>query len=296
MKLIEQSVELLLQGNSIPDIYKQVEIAGRTCYKSEDRITDNSYEAFVSRLINNKHHAMLEHGTVYLKGPADVLSIFINNPYSKVTEGVEKSDGRTEYENFLYVTTNLRVLVENDWLQAMQDYITEPYSQHERRHTVRCITSIGIARELCRHRKFSFAQESTRYVNYGNKEMEFVIPYWVKLNKGVYQISSGINGKLQYEGDGYLVDMDALTMENTFISMCSLGELQYEELQEAGLKPQEAREALPLATKTEIVMTGFDSDWEDFLDKRYKEITGKVHPDMKKLAGMIQEKLVCCWK
>lgn len=292
MKLIEQSVELLLQGNSIPDIYKQIEIAGRTCYKSEDRITDNSYEAFVSRLINNKHHAMLEHGTVYLKGPADVLSVFINNPYSKVTEGVEKSDGRTEYENFLYVTTNLRVLIENDWLQAVQDYITEPCSQHEKRHTIKCITSIGIGRELCRHRKMSFAQESTRYVNYDNNDIAFVIPYWLKLNPGPYRMANAV----YMEGDGFYLPVTDKSPENEFLTRCHFAEDDYKQFLKMGLKPQEAREVLPLATKTEVVMTGFDSDWEDFLDKRYKETTGKVHPDMKKLAGMIQEKLVCCWK
>ena len=63
------------------------------------------------------------------------------------------------------------------------------------------------------------------------------------------------------------------------------------ELREAGLKPQDARGVLPNATKTEIVVTGFESDWEHFFDLRAIGTTGAPHPDIKKLAIELQEKL-----
>lgn len=67
-----------------------IEIAGRTCYKSEDKITDESCEEFVERMINSKHYSMLEHGTVYmtidLEETHDIQTPmkYMNNKYSKV--------------------------------------------------------------------------------------------------------------------------------------------------------------------------------------------------------------------
>ena len=57
------------------------------------------------------------------------------------------------------------------------------------------------------------------------------------------------------------------------------------------LQPQEAREILPLCTKSELVMTGFESDWKEFFDKRLKGTTGKPHPDMVHLCKLAQEEL-----
>ena len=66
MKLIKQSFEILDQQCGLEGIYKQIELAGRTCYKSEDKITESSAKEFVDRMIKSGHGAMLEHGTVYL--------------------------------------------------------------------------------------------------------------------------------------------------------------------------------------------------------------------------------------
>ena len=66
MRLIKSSFEILEQESGIQGIYKQIERAGRTCYKSEDRITEDSAEKFVNMIKDRQHTAMLEHGTVYL--------------------------------------------------------------------------------------------------------------------------------------------------------------------------------------------------------------------------------------
>lgn len=63
MKLIESSVQIIEEK----DPYKMIELAGRTCYKSEDKITENSAKEFVDRMIKLGHGAMLEHGTIYLE-------------------------------------------------------------------------------------------------------------------------------------------------------------------------------------------------------------------------------------
>lgn len=64
-------------------------------------------------------------------------------------------------------------------------------------------------------------------------------------------------------------------------------ERRYFDLLKAGRSPQQAREVLPMAIKTELIMTGYKEDWKYFLELRYKGTTGKPHPDMEKVAGMV---------
>lgn len=66
MKLIESKAEYLPQENGIEGIYKMIEVAGRTAYHSQDKITTVSAKSFVDRMIKSHHYAALEHGTVYL--------------------------------------------------------------------------------------------------------------------------------------------------------------------------------------------------------------------------------------
>ena len=157
MKLIKSSVEIIPQEEGLLGVYKQIEKAGRTCYKSEDRITEDSAEKFVQKMIDLGHTAMLEHGTVYLKIPAELspdewwLFELANNKYTQTFW----------QDDFNYITTNFRVLVENDWMEALK-YVCESTEKKEKRIAVRFTCDRGVSHELVRHRVFSFAQESTR--------------------------------------------------------------------------------------------------------------------------------------
>ena len=62
-----------------------------------------------------------------------------------------------------------------------------------------------------------------------------------------------------------------------FLQTC---ESNYNSMIIAGATPQQAREVLPLCTKSELIMTGFIDDWKHFFDLRYFGKTGKPHPDM----------------
>ena len=168
MKLINSKVEILEPtGYTIDDIYKQIEIAGRACYKSEDKITPTSAKEFVDRMIKSGHGAMLEHGTVYLDMPNsagnyNLVPFFASNPYSKVV--IKSLDDRVHN----CITTNFRVIVENfaeEYIPDVLQYICEPTEFHEKRISVRWTCDRGVSHEFVRHRVFSFAQESTRYVN-----------------------------------------------------------------------------------------------------------------------------------
>lgn len=288
MKLINQKAELWQQGPTQDDMWGHIAKCTRVCYQSTPKNKEESGEDFCKRtILLNKHYGMLEHGTVYLIVPfgRDANSLvackaYERNPYCKV---------KFIYDT-AYITTNYRVILENGWEKDL-DYWSEPTEFHEKRYTLSLITSIGIGRELCRHRKFSFAQESTRYCNYGKKEhMEFILPYWAELNSGPYEFDRQIGAVV---GDGYLESIANETKEGIFLWHISECEDNYRELLDAGCKAQEAREVLPLALKSQLIMTGFESDWKDFLDKRLKETTGKVHPDMKELAEFISKELPC---
>ena len=188
MKLITSSVTIIPQDPEMDGIYKQCELAGRTAYKSEDRITEGSAKKFVDALIRLNHGAVLEHGTVYLmvsdglpgamandgeKG-VEIIDFYTKNKYSKVNF---KYIGCGVYQN--YITTNLRVLLENDRMDDLQ-YLCEPTEHHEKRITAKFICSRSIAQEITRHRVFSFLMESQRYVGYNKDkfggEIVYIIP------------------------------------------------------------------------------------------------------------------------
>lgn len=278
MKLIESSVQIIEEKNP----YKMIELAGRTCYKSEDKITENSAKEFVDRMIKLGHGAMLEHGTIYLRiretvnGNIPPAMLYwrhlTNSTYSKVIYKIEADHPYEGNYGVLYITTNLRVLVENNRLDDLQ-YQVEPTEYHEKRITARFICDRGVSHEFVRHRVFSFAQESTRYCNYSkdkfNNEITFIQPSWNYFKTACYM---GIDN---FDGDIF-----ERALRDT--------ERRYFELIEKGWKPQQARQVLPNATKTELVMTGFESDWEGFFKLR---CSGAAHPDAQKLANELKELL-----
>lgn len=285
MKLIEPNVELIPQGEGILGVYKQIEVAGRTCYKSEDKITTNSATDFVAKMINSGHTAMLEHGTVYLNIPAEPLNPeafeLVNSPYSQV-EYVPGS-------GINCVTTNLRVIIENDWLELLK-LLAVPSKFHPKRITARFTCDRGVSHELVRHRVFSFAQESTRYCNYSKdkfgNQLTYIIPQNLELNEGEYKRELTDTG-FEITGDGFFFESkDGFDDESLFIYHLLTCEHRYFAFLDMGWKPQQARAILPNALKTEVVMTGFLSDWEHFFELR---CASNAHPDMQFLANKLKE-------
>ena len=304
MKLIKPKAELLIQGSGLDGIYKQIEKCGRTCYRSEDKITEDSAKPFVDRMINSNHLAMLEHGTVYLyyKSIGREALPFFNSPYAKVVTELCRevgTNGESVYE--IFVTTNLRYIVENS-LQRHLQYICEPTEYHEKRYTFRCITSIGVTREMNRHRVNSLAEQSTRYCNYSKDkfggEITFCIPSWLNIPEGKAYWADGLNYRIQpndLSKESYSVrPNDYFTLEEAkicdlWLDSLAVSENNYMELLKQGWQPQQAREVLPLCTATEIVHTAFASDWKHFFDLRYFGTTGKPHPNMLQLATLMKE-------
>ena len=307
MKLIESSVQIIEEK----DPYKMIELAGRTCYKSEDKITENSAKEFVDRMIKLGHGAMLEHGTIYLNIPEQtytetledefgkfnnpnngIVDRYRKNKYSKVNSVAANEELRKKYPKVRpfklthhYITTNLRVIVENGWEEDLK-WQCDPTEHHEKRITAKFICDRGVSHEFVRHRVFSFAQESQRYCNYNkdkfNNELTFIKPTWLDIPTGDYTYWDGDwcdidNMKIQLPSDNGVAD--------NFLWCLNNARMQYRLLINKGLKPQEARAILPNAIKTELVMTGFESDWEHFFELR---CSGAAHPDAKKLADELK--------
>ena len=290
MRLINSSVDVVKPtGYTLQDIYEQIELAGRTCYKSEDKITEESAKGFVDRMITSKHNAMLEHGTVYLTITPQyngVVDKYRDNKYSIV-----KIISTSKSTENCYITTNYRVLVENDWLEDLK-YLCEPTQYHEKRITARFICDRGVSHELVRHRVFSFAQESTRYCNYSKDkfggELTFIIPSCIKdiPNNISFNDSISVTDFVwkRYDNGDLTLNVDKFTQ--VFLYNLIGVECDYVGLINNGYKPQEARQLLPNALKTEVVMTGFASDWDHFFELRCAKT---AHPDMQKLANELKE-------
>ena len=304
MKLIKPSYEIIPQEAGLEGIYKAIELAGRTCYKSEDKITPTSAEEFVNRMIKSGHHAMLEFGTVYLIAKTkeyveyvdsrgnviyeNPLAEYKDNPYSKV--------GIDNRENYC-VSTNYRVLVENGWLDDLR-YLCEPTEYHEKRVCVRFTTDVGVSRELNKHRVDSIAEQSTRYCNFSKdkfgNELSIIVPpeftedeikssylYSHNLAEDKASFFAGENYQVIYEQDMY--DWKQLEWWIWANRCC---ELAYMNLIRLGWKPEQARRILPLDLHTELNHCAFVSDWKHFFELRDNS---HAHPDMQALVKPLHQ-------
>ena len=294
MKLIKPSAQIIEPtGYTIDDIYKSIELAGRVSHKSEDKITETSAKDFVGRMLNMKHLATCEFGTVYLyidyHNPSfgKIIDRYNNNEYSKCIID-------TVFPNKAYISSNYRVLIENNWLDDLK-YLCEPTEYHQKRYTVKFILDRAIANEFVRHRKFSFLQESTRYCLYSsnkfNNELTFIIPCWFEeMNQGIIKFEEGL-----YK-DTYCFQFT----EGNKGKSCSIwynamreAEEHYIELINLGWKAEEARNILPLSLKTELYMCGFAEDWKKFFELRSKKYgVGNPHPQADELATPLYEEFI----
>lgn len=189
MKIINPSHEILDKLNG-EEILRKIELCGRVCYKSEDKITYGSAKRLVTQLIKSGHESVLEHFSF----------------------------------------------------------------------SVRFITDRGISHEIVRHRLASYSQESTRYCNYGGKDIEFVIPQ---------------------------SEIESEKAEDWF-NACLSAEEYYNTMISSGVSPQIARSVLPNSLKTEIIMTANLREWRHFFKLR----TAKAaHPDMRALTIPLLEEL-----
>lgn len=276
MKLIEQSFEILEQKDfSLVGIKKFIERCGRVCYKSEDKITDDSYEKFVNMLEKRDHARPLEFGTVHLRIASgmlfeeflqDLVDCELYNPtwikYKELSE-------------YTYITTNYR-----HYLQIIKKcpYIAEYFTEHDNcyypsRYTVHMVLSRGIMDEFRTHVGLSHLAESTRYCNYSKdkfeNELTFIIPNWVNTNCPNKEQEGPSNTSIEWG------------------NACYEAEKHYLSLLKNGCTPQQARDVLPLSVKSELISCGFEDAWSNFF---YRRCAKDAHPMAREIAIPLQEK------
>lgn len=292
MKLIKQSFEFINQTDfSLVGIKKHIERCARVSYKSENKITDTSYEKFVNMLESRGHDRPLEFGTVYLTLRGDdtdaLRNIFIyaENPWTKIRKQVIKAEYDPNIRVVLnYVTTNYRVIVENH-LEEDLKYLCEPTEYHYKRYTAHMILDRGVMDEFRTHVGLSHLAESTRYCNYSKdkfgNEITFIKPCWCNIPEGDYGTPDYIPDRLPRIG----------ATESGLIDALQYAEYYYFFLLSEGWTPQQARSVLPLSIKSELISCGFKDAWENFFKRRdapdahpmAQEIANPMHKEFFKL-------------
>ena len=275
MKLIQQSFEILEQTDfSLIGIKKFIERCGRVCYKSENRITDDSYEKFVNMLVKRDHARPLEFGTVHLKMYISDFhklrdTLCINNMWN---------DQWIKYHyagNLTYVTTNYRyyLAIIKVFPSAEKDFAPQDDELYPKRYTVHFITSRGIMDEFRTHIGLSHLAESSRYCSYdknrfGN-ELTFIIPNWVNTN---------CPNKEQEGPSVASIEWSTAMLD---------AEASYMNLIKIGCTAQEAREVLPLSIKSELISCGFEDAWSNFF---YRRCAKDAHPMAREIATKVRDK------
>lgn len=262
MKLIKQSFEFINQTDfSLVGIKKHIERCARVSYKSEDKITNTSYDKFVNMLESRGHDRPLEFGTVYLDIPTKNLT-----PGAEYMHAVGKYHCnpwsiKEDFDSHAYISTNYRVIKENHWEEDLQ-YLCQPTEYHHKRYTAHMILDRGVMDEFRTHVGLSHLAESTRYCNYSKYkfggELTFIKPCWLNIPLGDYGISSLPGDNIIGLAEGTRVFIGSLLdAEDTYLTL--LGQ---------GWTPQQARSVLPLGIKSELISCGFEDAWENFFKRR----------------------------
>lgn len=270
-----------------------IERAARTCYKTEDKITEGSAERMVRMLIQRHHEAMLEHGDY----------IFLLEDY-KILDNIAYSLRRlmergADVPLLTFTNINQRPIISGNiraWRELLASqclaaqyftgaidpiYTSDLITEDERiddprvkqihysdlqgfnekrvhlRQTVRFTVDRGVTHEFVRHRVMSFAQESTRYVDYSGNGITVIEPCFLEEHTEPYDL---------------------------WKRQCMSADTAYTHEKRLGLKPEEARTVLPQSTKAELVMTGTLRQWDHFFDMRARQTTGKAHPQAAEVA------------
>lgn len=287
MKLIKQSFEFINQADfSLVGIKKHIERCARVSYKSEDKITDTSYEKFVNMLESRGHNRPLEFGTVYLTLRGDnhdaLRNIFVytDNPWTKIRRQLIKTEfDPNTYVVLDHITTNYRVIVENH-LEEDLKYLCEPTEYHYKRYTAHMILDRGVMDEFRTHVGLSHLAESTRYCNYSkdkfDNEITFIKPCWLD------------DEKLKLYGPYHTVIRDK-SPESIFIANLNNVERDYLDLIKLGWTPQQARSILPLGIKSELISCGFEDAWNNFF---YRRDAPDAHPMAQEIAKPMHQKFI----
>lgn len=302
--MVESSVTLIHERNP----FKKIEMAGRTCYKSEDAITKASAVKFARGLIKHQHMAMVEHAwQVFLidckdgsdEELLDYIQLIQKTDYVNVTvepaiprilisgnirailqrkviDPIYRSlvelypDFKIYDDSELVDTTFYNVTAEPVDVTKLKNLTVDEFMNHFY-ITAKFVTDRGVTHEMVRHRPFSFAQESTRYCNYSKDKFG---------GHCTFCEPSTFDDWTEDQKDVFFATLSSLDAVYTYLTTG-----------DHPLSPQQARAILPNCLKTEIVVSGPAYEWKHFFDLRSKGTTGAPHPDIKIVADEALKKV-----
>lgn len=275
MRIIEPSVEIYTEY----DHFRKIETIARVCTGTQDKV--GSKPGFVENLWKNRHETPFEHVRIEVeKLPASFCYLPHEEQVMKLIFGEEMS-GDTYGQSYRRIKEREKVLTQKTGREVFReftavngrDYLAmggkldslNELPESDDYMTVKFTVDIGVARELIRHRQFSFQERSTRYCNMSDG-IEFIKPVpfeWVEFNH----------------------ESDKAGNYTGWIDACFNAEKVYMRMIKRGARPQEARTVLPLSTATVLYVTGMYKQWEDMLKLR---LAPGAHPQMR----YIMQKLV----
>lgn len=305
--------------------YKKVEKIGRICYKSEDKITEDSWKTFVGNLINRKHFAMLEHARLFFlihindeDGCAEVRGTDLMNDLSKLPAvhtgfsgynhcaevGVDVSLShlyndrwRTyPYRGAMTILDAFRIVIE-EYFEF--DFDDKKFSRNQVLDNLKELHNLELGDiEFRMHWEWSdtptWSYPDCEYVTVKFDCDRGVSHELVRHRCAVAQSSTRyVNYSKDKFGSGdiafvYPHEYDSWDTDVKLLFERNLKECEdtYNYMIGETMSPQQARAILPNALATEVVLTMNLAQWKHFIDLRYKGITGAPHPDMKDVASM----------
>lgn len=295
MKLIKQSFEILEQKDfTIKGIKQFIERCARVSYKSEDRMTDTSYEKFVNMLESRGHDRPLEFGTVHLKMN---VSDFNKIRSTLCLNKIYNYQWIKHYYvgDVTYVTTNYRYYLNIlEIFPKVEQFFTEEDNEYyPKRYTVHMILDRGVMDEFRTHVGLSHLAESTRYCNYSkdkfNNQITFIIPNWIKLKYDYVSTNDVGNNEIYVNGveQDWYDEEDEIT--KGFLYSVQDAESTYIKLLKKGCTPQQAREVLPLGIKSELISCGFEDAWKNFF---YRRCAKDAHPMAQEIAKPMHKEFI----
>lgn len=260
MELREPKVESWLQHNPIDHIAR----CARVCYAS-DKSTNN--DKMCESLWKNKHRSMFRHAGVYYIIPEKIQI----NPKAYIGATVKLVGHKS------YVSANE---------QSAREYWDERYKQYRisiaqaenieefhiykmLRYTLCIDTSIDITREYNRKSPNSIAEQSTRYV-------DFIKKVGIRFKKCHWMFKCNFYQRVLY---------------TLMLKVCEWFYKIARSKYGLNLPPQDARFILPLDTMSKVVYTYTVKEWEEIINMRLWDYTGKAHPDAKVIGQMIYDEL-----
>lgn len=316
MKIVKPSATTM-EHNISP--YEFIEKVGRTCYKSEDKITEGSAERFVKNLISSNHWAMLEHETVYISMTKALMKEFLkivedksdNLPFFNITFDAVSDDYvlsgsfrsfhdlfKKEYIDYpvrvlRYALCSVYPLVFGEPIEVFPYNIAYGYSVYSRDEfkAVYCNKEDILFKHLTHTVKF-VCDRGVSHEMVRHRVASFAQESTRYCNYSKDKYGNELTVILPCFFDTGMGELSNSLVFDTWKYACEVAERQYFKLLEMKAKPEEARTVLPHSIKTDLIVTATEEEWQHIVDLRLIGTTGKPHPQIKEVMAIVIDDLL----